>query len=167
MITGDLNNHVDRYHPTFWSNGISNSLTGIEQISYLLFIQELDDEELTREKRASQPGPGLFVAQATGESMIRRIPNGAWCIWRTHPTGTRQNQVVLAQHHAITDPDHGGRYTVKVYESEKVFTDNDSWRHATIRLKPDSHDPSFQPIVIDDNNDGELSIIAELVEVLG
>lgn len=28
MITGALNNQADRYHPTFWNNGISNPLTG-------------------------------------------------------------------------------------------------------------------------------------------
>ena len=111
-------------------------------------------------------GPGLFVAQVVGESMNRRIPNGAWCVWRANPTGTRQGKVVLAQHRDIADPELGGRYTVKVYESEKVATDDGGWRHAVVRLKPDSSDPVFQPIVLEGLAEGELSIIAELVEVL-
>ena len=56
MITGDLKNKVDRLWLTFHSNGISNPLTVIEQISYLLFIKRLDDEELAKEKRANRLG---------------------------------------------------------------------------------------------------------------
>ncbi len=44
--------------------------------------------------------------------------------------------------------------------------DDDGWRHAEIRLKPDSDDPRFQPIVLEDLEDGELTIMAALVEVL-
>lgn len=52
MITGELKNKVDRLWTTFWNNGISNPLAVIEQISYLLFLKRLDDEELRREKKA-------------------------------------------------------------------------------------------------------------------
>ena len=38
----------------------------------------------------TSPGTGLFIAKVVGESMNRRIPNGAWCLWRANPTGTRQ-----------------------------------------------------------------------------
>ncbi len=56
MITGDLKSKVDRLWTTFWTSGISNPLTVIEQISYLLFIKRLDDEELSKEKRARRLG---------------------------------------------------------------------------------------------------------------
>ncbi len=56
MITGELKSKVDRLWTTFWNNGISNPLTVIEQISYLLFIKRLDDEELRREKKARRLG---------------------------------------------------------------------------------------------------------------
>ena len=114
----------------------------------------------------TKPARGLFVAQVVGESMNRRIPNGAWCLWRANPAGTRQGKVVLAQHRDIDDPELGGRYTVKVYESEKVPDEDGGWRHAVIRLEPDSTDPAFEPIVLENLEDSELAIIAELVEVL-
>lgn len=98
--------------------------------------------------------------------MNRRIPNGAWCVWRANPGGTRQGKVVLAEHRDIDDVELGGRYTVKVYESEKVATDDGEWRHAVVRLKPDSDDPGFKTIVLEELPEGELRIIAELVEVL-
>ena len=54
MITGEIKSKVDRLWATFWNNGISNPLSMIEQISYLLFIKRLDDLELV-EKSVSKP----------------------------------------------------------------------------------------------------------------
>jgi hypothetical protein len=54
MITGELKSKVDKLWETFWSNGISNPISVIEQISYLLFIKRLDDLELTKEKKAQR-----------------------------------------------------------------------------------------------------------------
>lgn len=41
----------------------------------------------------------------------------------------------------------------------------DSWRHIKITLKP--LNPNFEPIVLTGKDEGELQVIAELVEVLG
>jgi len=54
MITGELKSKVDKLWETFWSNGVSNPISVIEQISYLLFIKRLDDLELTKEKKAQR-----------------------------------------------------------------------------------------------------------------
>mgnify|MGYP000176571052 CR=1 FL=1 len=112
------------------------------------------------------PSPDLFVAQVIGESMNKRIPNGSWCLWRLNPGGTRQGKVVLCQHRDISDPEHGGSYTVKVYSSEKEVTPDGSWRHKSITLSPASTDLSFEPIVLEDIEEGEFTIIAGLVRVL-
>jgi type I restriction enzyme M protein len=56
MITGEMKSKVDRLWTTFWNNGISNPLSVIEQISYLLFIKRLDDLELAKEKKAQRLG---------------------------------------------------------------------------------------------------------------
>ena len=111
--------------------------------------------------------PGLFVAQVVGESMNRRIPNGAWCLFRTNPPGTRQGKIVVVQHRSIADPETGGRYTVKLYASAKVPADNGDWRHERITLHPDSDRPGFEPIEISvrDGEDGFL-VVAEMLVVL-
>lgn len=41
--------------------------------------------------------PGLFVTQVIGESMNRRIPNGAWCLFRAAPAGSSQGKIVLVR----------------------------------------------------------------------
>jgi len=56
MITGELKSKVDKLWETFWNNGISNPISVIEQISYLLFIKRLDDLQLAKEKKAKRLG---------------------------------------------------------------------------------------------------------------
>jgi type I restriction enzyme M protein len=54
MVTGEIKSKVDKLWTTFWNNGISNPLSVIEQISYLLFIKRLDDLELLKERKAQR-----------------------------------------------------------------------------------------------------------------
>lgn len=111
--------------------------------------------------------PGLFVAQVVGESMNRKIPNGAWCLFRANPTGTREGKIVVVQHRSIADPETGGRYTIKRYSSEKTAAIDGGWRHTRITLKPDSTQPGFQPLVIEQpESDEGFAVIAEMLMVL-
>src|SRR5687768_15119728 len=45
MITGQLRSQVDRLWEEFWTGGITNPLTVIEQISFLMFIRLMDVRE--------------------------------------------------------------------------------------------------------------------------
>jgi hypothetical protein len=114
-----------------------------------------------------KPSKRLFVVKVVGESMNRRIPNGALAVFRAEPQGTRQGKVVLARLNSDMDPEMGGRFTVKVYESTKVDASDGTWNHQEVRLRPDSHDPTFQPIVL--NQEGgtpDVAILAEFVQVV-
>ncbi|RJR08461.1 SAM-dependent DNA methyltransferase [Candidatus Parcubacteria bacterium] len=53
MITGELRSKVDKIWDAFWSGGISNPLTVIEQITYLLFIKRLDELHTNKENKAN------------------------------------------------------------------------------------------------------------------
>lgn len=112
----------------------------------------------------TKPAKDIFVAQVVGESMNNRIPNGAWCVWRLNPgcdgDGT---EVVLARHNDIHDDDLG-QYTVKLYERRQLDEDGD---RVEITLRPDSRNPEFEPIELRNLAEGDLRIVAELVEVLG
>lgn len=113
-----------------------------------------------------RPQPGLFIAQVVGESMNRRIPNGAWCLFRANPGGSRQGKVVVVQHRDIADPETGGRFTVKIYRSEKVPDEDGGWRHERVVLSPDSDFPGYDPIVLERRQDDEFAVVAELLKVL-
>lgn len=52
----NLKSTINSLWNTFWSGGISNPLTAIEQITYLLFMKRLDDMEAKREKDAEWTG---------------------------------------------------------------------------------------------------------------
>jgi len=52
MITGELKNKVDSIWTMFWTGGITNPLDVIEQITYLIFIRDLDDMDNTRTKES-------------------------------------------------------------------------------------------------------------------
>ena len=54
MITGELKSKVDRIWDTMWSGGISNPLSVIEQLTYLLFIKRLDELHTLKEAKAAR-----------------------------------------------------------------------------------------------------------------
>ena len=56
VITGELKSKVDAVWDAFWTGGISNPLEVMEQITYLLFIRRLDDEQTLALNRANTLG---------------------------------------------------------------------------------------------------------------
>jgi hypothetical protein len=59
--------------------------------------------------------PGMFVARVLGHSMEPKIPSGAYCLFRKCPAGSLEERIVLVQFHSMSDPEGGGRYTVKKF----------------------------------------------------
>ena len=56
MITGDLKNRIDSLWDIFWTGGITNPLDVVEQITYLMFIRDLDDMDNVHSKEAVMLG---------------------------------------------------------------------------------------------------------------
>lgn len=107
---------------------------------------------------------GMFVAQIIGKSMEPRIPDGSYCLFSSPVEGSRQGKIVLVQLRSETDPESGARYTVKRYESEKSHGEDGAWRHVKITLKP--LNTSFSPIVLAEEDEESLAVIAEFLQVL-
>lgn len=53
MLTGQIRNNIDKLWEKFWTGGITNPLTVIEQISYLMFARMLDMQEDMAERKAN------------------------------------------------------------------------------------------------------------------
>ncbi|MGL6162423.1 type I restriction-modification system subunit M [Microbulbifer sp.] len=64
MLTGQIRNDIDKLWEKFWTGGIANPLTVIEQISYLMFARMLDMQEEVAERKAAR----------TGKSFARLFP---------------------------------------------------------------------------------------------
>ncbi len=107
---------------------------------------------------------GMFVAQVVGKSMEPKIPDGSHSIFRAPVQGSRQGKIVLVQHHDLQDPETGGKYTIKRYQSEKVPDGAGGWRHARITLIPIN--PDFEPIELIPESEDEVMVVAEWVGVL-
>lgn len=56
MLNTTIKSSIDRLWDKFWSGGISNPLTAIEQISYLLFMKRLDQMDLKKTQDAEFTG---------------------------------------------------------------------------------------------------------------
>ena len=56
MLNSVLKSSINRLWDKFWSGGISNPLTAIEQISYLLFMKRLDELDIKKKQDADFTG---------------------------------------------------------------------------------------------------------------
>ncbi|NLQ16858.1 N-6 DNA methylase [Marinomonas sp. M1K-6] len=65
MLTGPIRNDIDKLWEKFWTGGITNPLTVIEQISYLMFARMLDMQEEAEERKANR----------TGKAFVRLFPD--------------------------------------------------------------------------------------------
>ncbi|MCR9131846.1 MAG: DUF2075 domain-containing protein [bacterium] len=114
---------------------------------------------------AYKPDEEYFICQVNGESMNRRIPNGAWCLFRKYSGGSREGKVVLVQHDDIHDTDFGAGFTVKKYTSIKSKYGS-SWRHTSIVLKPESYSSEYEDIVLAEEESQQLKVIGLFVGLI-
>ncbi|WP_372750820.1 N-6 DNA methylase [Labilibaculum sp.] len=56
MLTGPIKNEVDKLWEAFWTGGIANPLTVIEQITFLLFIRHLDEIQISKDNKKNLLG---------------------------------------------------------------------------------------------------------------
>ena len=75
MITGELKSQVDKIWDAFWTVGISNPLSVIEQFTYLLFIRRLDERQLL-EAQKEQALASLTQAENLFNSLLQSTFKG-------------------------------------------------------------------------------------------
>ena len=66
MVTGELKNKVDGLWEIFWTGGLTNPLDVIEQMTYLMFIRDLDDSDNVHMK----------------ESIMLGLPRISYCLYK-------------------------------------------------------------------------------------
>lgn len=90
MITGELKNKIDRLWETFWTGGITNPLDVVEQMTYLMFIHDLNATDNQRAKESAMlglPHKSIFADEVrVGE---RTIPGNQlkWSVFHDLPAG--------------------------------------------------------------------------------
>ncbi|KAB2881545.1 SAM-dependent DNA methyltransferase [bacterium] len=91
MLTNpDLRSKIDSLWDKFWSGGISNPLTAIEQMSYLIFLKRLEDMDNARAaaaKRRGQAFTSLFSDKGRAPKDIKNFSykDCKWSHWSQLP----------------------------------------------------------------------------------
>ncbi len=89
MITNEIKNKIDSLWEMLWTEGSTNPLTNIEQLTYLLFMKDLDNVELVKEADATLlgiPYNGIFPVDK---------PEYRWNVFKN--MGNAQNMYQLMQ----------------------------------------------------------------------
>lgn len=90
MITGELKNKIDSLWDVFAAGGLVNPLDVIEQITYLMFIHDLDDSDSLRAREAEMLGLP-YASIFAGEVQVgERTIDGQqlkWSVFRDFPAG--------------------------------------------------------------------------------
>lgn len=81
MITGELKNKIDSLWEIFWTGGLTNPLDVIEQMTYLMFIHDLDDRDIIQEKESAMLGLPYESIFTNEVSIGDRIVDGTWLKW--------------------------------------------------------------------------------------
>lgn len=90
MITGELKNKIDGLWDVFAAGGLVNPLEVIEQITYLMFIRDLDDVDNKREKESAMLGLPYTSVFAEEVKIGDRSIDGKqlkWSVFRDFPAG--------------------------------------------------------------------------------
>ena len=90
MITGELKNKIDGLWDVFAAGGLVNPLEVIEQITYLMFIRDLDDVDNKREKESTMLGLPYTSVFAEEVKIGDRSIDGKqlkWSVFRDFPAG--------------------------------------------------------------------------------
>lgn len=109
----------------------------------------------------------MFIAQVNGESMEPKIPNGSWALFRYFEAGstpsatTLDGRRVVVQFRDATDPETGGRYTLKRWKVSRLRPDGGVEQ---IELQPDNTKFKLKRYTA---ADGDIRVVAEFLEVVG
>lgn len=115
MIVGELKNKVDRIWEMFWTGGVTNPLSVIEQITYLLFIKGLDAADDRRAKESALleiPFTSLFPEDQ---------PELHWATFKNYEAA-RMHDTVVNKVFPFIKGLHNGRETAyATYMEDAIF----------------------------------------------
>lgn len=115
MITGELKNKVDKLWEMFWTGGIVNPLDVIEQITYLVFIRDLDEIDTIRRKESSMLDTEYNSIFSRSQQQYR------WSVFRDLPAATMYNVVSMQVFPFIKELHDDKDSSYSKYMSDAIF----------------------------------------------
>ena len=96
MITGELKNRIDSLWEIFWTGGLTNPLDVIEQMTYLMFIHDLDATDNTRAMESAMlglPYTSVFAPEVTIDGRTIDGSQLKWSVFHDFPAARMYNVV--------------------------------------------------------------------------
>ena len=96
MVTGELKNRIDSLWDIFAAGGLTNPLDVIEQMTYLMFIHDLDESDNLRAREAAMLGLPYSSIFAKEVQIGERAIDGSqlkWSVFHDFPAGKMYSTV--------------------------------------------------------------------------
>lgn len=106
------------------------------------------------------PTEGMFLAQVWGDSMSPRVRDRDWCLFRTPVDTPWLGKLVLVHHADVGGVDEAGAWQLKRIGGLDLPQDGG------MRIRLESLNPAFDPVVVGVKDEREFQALGELVKVL-
>lgn len=114
MLTGELKNKIDQIWEMFWTGGITNPLDVVEQMTYLMFIHDLDDVDTKKAKSS-------LMLELPYTSMVEGHEQYKWSVFRDLPA-EKMYELMQTEIFPFIKNLHGNKEsTYSKYMSDAIF----------------------------------------------
>lgn len=114
MLTGELKNKIDQIWEMFWTGGITNPLDVVEQMTYLMFIHDLDDVDTKKAKSS-------LMLELPYTSMFEGHEQYKWSVFRDLPA-EKMYELMQTEIFPFIKNLHGNKEsTYSKYMSDAIF----------------------------------------------
>jgi type I restriction enzyme M protein len=114
LLAPELKAQINKLWNRFWSGGIANPLTAIEQMSYLIFMKRLEDLDTIHEKRAN-------ARKEQYKSIFEAHENCRWSQWKHLNAVDMLNHVQITVFPFIKELHNGDDTLYSQYMKDAVF----------------------------------------------
>ncbi len=115
MLDAELKSKINLLWDKFWSGGISNPLQAIEQMSYLIFMKRLEDEDVSNEQNSK-------LLKENFKSIFSENENCKWSKW-TEMSAEKMFEHVRDKVFPFLRKLNGGKQSIySKYMNEASFT---------------------------------------------
>lgn len=114
MLTGELKNRIDGIWEMFWTGGIANPMDVVEQMTYLMFIHDLDEVDTKKAKSS-------LMLDLPYTSMFACREQCRWSVFRDQPAETMYD-LMQREVFPFVKNLHGGKETsYSKYMADAIF----------------------------------------------
>lgn len=92
IIKGEIKNKIDKMWEFFWTGGLTNPIDVIEQITYLMFMKRLDQEQMNREAHAAKNAAFLGIKEDTSKYIYQK--ENSYLRWSKLLTDSKAHEII-------------------------------------------------------------------------